>query len=359
MVRGLAETGVTVAVATTDDDGAGHLEVPHGEPVTRDGATYFFFSRQTRFYKFSLPLTQWLRRSVKNYDVLHIHALFSYATMPAAFFAARARVPYILRPLGTLNRYGIQKHHARLKRISLPVIEQRIIANAAWMHYTSARERAEAEELGITHPSVIIPLGVRLQNAPPHRMNPSRTPSFLYLARLDPIKGLDLLLPAFARVLAKHPAAQLILAGDGEPAYIEALKQQAAELKIAAAITWTGFVAGGAKRDWFARADVFVLPSYSENFGLAVVEAMAMGLAVIVTPGVGIADEIKASGAGIVVEPHAAALARAMLELADNAARCDELGGLGCKLVAEKYSVEAMTRALIDLYNRTAMPIRP
>lgn len=119
MVRGLAHAGATVHVATTDDDGAGRLDVPHGEPVTRDGATYFFFPRQTQFYKFSLPLTQWLGRSVKNYDALHIHALFSYASMPAAFFATRAHVPYILRPLGTLNRYGMQKHHAALKKFRI------------------------------------------------------------------------------------------------------------------------------------------------------------------------------------------------------------------------------------------------
>ncbi len=355
MVRGLAQAGVTVHVATTNDDGAGHLDVPHGEPVTRDGATYFFFPRQTQFYKFSLPLTQWLRRSVNNYGVLHIHALFSYAGMPAAFFAKRADAPYILRPLGTLNRYGMQKHHAALKKISYPLIEQRMIANAAWMHYTSAQEKLEAEALGVTHPSVVIPLGVEIPPVTLKQKNGSI--HFLYLARLDPIKGLDLLLPAFVRVRAKYPSAQLVLAGDGDAKYVELLKRQAIELGIGNAVTWTGFVTGEAKRDLLAQADVFVLPSYSENFGLAVVEAMAAGLPVIVTPGVAVAREIEQGGAGLVASPNAESLASAMLTLVVQATRRSAMGECGRRLVAEKYSVEAMTRALLALYQTTAHAI--
>src|SRR5437762_2322947 len=108
MVRGLAETGLEVHVATTDDNGRGRLDVPLGVPVPEDGATYWYFSRQTRFYNFSWPVSRWLAGHVQQYDLVHIHALFSYTTLPAAVYSRRLGVPYIIRPLGTLNRWGMQ-----------------------------------------------------------------------------------------------------------------------------------------------------------------------------------------------------------------------------------------------------------
>src|SRR5690242_6919694 len=89
MTRALVQAGVSVDVATTDDDGGKHLDVPLGEPVLRDGVRHWFFSRQTNFYKVSLPLARWLERNVWQHDVAHIHALFSYAALPAAWYASR------------------------------------------------------------------------------------------------------------------------------------------------------------------------------------------------------------------------------------------------------------------------------
>src|ERR1044071_2292764 len=103
MASGLATAGITVEVATTDDNGPGRLDVPIADAILEEGVTYRYFPRQTRFYTFSWPLTVWLAGHVGDYDVVHIHALFSYAAIPAAFWARRYGVPYIVRPLGVLN----------------------------------------------------------------------------------------------------------------------------------------------------------------------------------------------------------------------------------------------------------------
>src|SRR5438445_624243 len=106
MARGLSQAGVTVDVATTDDNGPERLNVETAQPLEEDRVTYRYFPRQTRFYTFSWPLTRWLAKHVCDYDVVHIHALFSYAAVPAAYWASRYTVPYVVRPLGVLNRWG-------------------------------------------------------------------------------------------------------------------------------------------------------------------------------------------------------------------------------------------------------------
>ena len=154
MVRGLARdlsrAGIDTHVATTDDNGAERLAVPYGVPVVQDGVTYWYFRRQTRFYTFSWPLGRWLADRVADFDLVHIHALFSYATLPAAFWANRHGVPYVVRPLGTLSEWGMKNRRPWLKHWSFRVIESRVLKHAAIVHYTSDQERLEAEKLHVT-----------------------------------------------------------------------------------------------------------------------------------------------------------------------------------------------------------------
>lgn len=358
MTRALAGAGVEVHVATTDDDGATALQVPLDTPVTRENVTYRFFRRQTRFYKFSFPLARWLARNAKQYDVVHIHALFSFATLPAAVYAAREHVPYIVRPLGTLNRVGLEHYHRLLKRVSFSLIEKRILERAAGLHFTSELERAQACRVGIKQPGVVIPIGVALENdthvvrgtwlendAPQFL---GRT-IFLFLGRVDPIKGFDVLLPAFAKLRAQDASAALVIAGEGPAEYVNTLRTECARLEIENAVLFAGYTQGDAKRALLRDADVFVLPSRSENQGVAVVEAMGAGLPVLVTPEVGIARDIVRCGAGQMASTSDS-FAHAMLELAGDKARRVEMGARGKKLAAEKFSVEGMTKALLEMY---------
>ncbi len=360
MTWALARAGVQVDVATTDDDGARHLNVPLGKPVVREGVTYWFFRRQTRFYKFSLPLTHWLAQHVRGYDLIHIHALFSYAAIPAALFAAREGVPYVVRPLGTLNRWGMQHHHPRTKRLSFSLIERRILAHAQLIHYTSAQERREAETVGINQASVVIPLGIDPiidTSRPRSDWLECNAPAFvgktnfLFLSRLDPKKGLELLLRAFAQLRSRCSRVGLVIAGEGAAAYAQSLRRLAAELGIQNDILWAGHVEGQNKYALLRCADVFVLPSYSENFGIAVVEALATGLPVIVTDQVGIHSEIQSDRAGLVIGADAGELTQALIRLVQDPALRSALGVNALRLAREKYSTIAMTRSLLNLYN--------
>ena len=364
MVRQLAgsltRAGLETHVATTNDNGSGTLRVPHRVPVDQDGVTYWYFPRQLRFYTVSWPLGAWLADHVADFDVVHIHALFSYATLPAAYWSHQRGVPYIVRPLGTLNRWGMANRRPWMKKTSFRLLEARIVKHAALMHYTSEQERREAETLNVSTASVVIPnalpdapksagLGVFRRRFP--QLQGRRI--VLFLSRLDEKKGLDLLLGAFANVQSRVPDAALVIAGDGSPDFVRQMKAGALALGLED-VLWTGFLAGEEKEAALADADVFTLPSYSENFGIAVAEAMAARLPVVVSDQVAIHKEIAEAGAGLVVPCDAAKLADALVVLLSDQQNRRAMGLRGEAFVRRQYSSEAVTQQLIDAYNEVA-----
>jgi glycosyltransferase involved in cell wall biosynthesis len=360
LAHALARAGVDVHVATTDDDGPSRLAVPLGRHVDEDGATYWYFRRQTRFYTTSWALTRWLAGHVVGYDLVHIHALFSCAALPASFFARKYGVPYVVRPLGTLNRFGMETRRPMLKRLSYRLIERRILAGAACVHYTSEAERCEAEALGTPGRPVVIPHGIDLETFRRQARSgwiARRAPYLagrtiiLFLSRIDPKKGLDLLLPAFARLRAQQPEVALVMAGDGEAEFVGKLKAEAMRLGIDADLYWAGFLNGDEKLAALADADLFVLPSYSENFGLSVVEAMASRLPVVISDEVAIHHEVAAGQAGLVTSCQGLSLTAALAALVADADLRERMGQAGRRLVESRFSAEAMTAAVLAMYH--------
>jgi glycosyltransferase involved in cell wall biosynthesis len=346
IARALRDGGLDVDVATTNDNDSELLNVPLGSPVNESGVRYWYFARTSHPYTTSAGLARWLRGNVANYDVIHTHALFSFSTTVAASAARRSGVPYVVRPLGTLARYGMQQH-SLLKRASWWMVERGILANAAAIHFTSEAEREEAERLGDWH-SMVVPLGV-----PPSNVTPARTadlPTFLFLSRIHPKKRVDLLLRAFAIVTAGR-ASRLIIAGNGGAEYVAQLQRLADELGIAPHMTWAGHLAGVEKDRAFAEATAFVLPSLNENFGIAPVEALAAGLPVVLTRGVAIYREVEMYGAGVVVEDDAGSLAQGMLDVTD-VSKAAAMSTSAVRVARERFSIEAMQRGLIDMYQQ-------
>ena len=176
----------------------------------------------------------------------------------------------------------------------------------------------------------------------------------LFLSRLDEKKGLDLLLTAFGEVHHQCPDTALVLVGSGHPDFVAALRDRAAALGISSSVLWADFLSGEQKWAALADADIFVLPSYSENFGNAVVEAMAAGVPVVVSDQVGIHAEIAAARAGAVVPCDARLLARQLLDLLADANLCLSMGQNGRNLSASRYSPDAVGAQMLHLYNEIA-----
>jgi glycosyltransferase involved in cell wall biosynthesis len=356
MERALAARGVTVVTATTDDDGKGRrLDAAARALPLPDGATRLYFPKQTEAYKVSLPLFAWLRANVKSFDLVHVHALFSFAPVAAAWIARGAGVPYIIRPLGVLNRYGMEQRRSGPKAMSMRLAENHLLRDASAVHFTAEAERLEAEVLGVPMRARIVPLGIEPASAadaaPFEAAFPGLGgPRLLFLSRVDRKKNIEALLGALARSRRRFPGLSLAVCGDGDAAYIAELAALAASLGVADAVAWTGHVSGALKASAFAAADLFVLPSYSENFGIAAVEALCAGLPCVLGEGVAVASRIAQAQAGLAVAPTAEAVSAAIDALLGDPDALRRAGANARTLAASDYSLDAMGRGLLSMY---------
>jgi glycosyltransferase involved in cell wall biosynthesis len=358
MERALSGCGVHVETACTDHAGARQRNgKPCLTPVLENGVTRRYFAKRTEFYKVAPSFVPWMRDHVRGFDVVHVHALFSFMSVAAASAARKAAVPYVIRPLGVLNEYGVNQSRPLLKRLSLRVVESRLLRDAAAVHFTSPDEQAQAQTLGIAMNSVVVPLGIDLTRDTrtwPDRPKPSpdmkKPLRLLFLSRVHPKKNLEALIGALAQVRGRGVDACLCIAGDGEETYLRTLRQLADETGVSESVTWLGHVEGERKASAFADADVFVLPSHSENFGIALVEAIAAGLPCVVSEGVALAAEIAAAGAGVRVQPHATSIADGIVTYADSEEIRHAASLAGRSLAEREYSMASMGQKLTALY---------
>ena len=363
MARALSQQGIEVTVATTDDDGRDKRQtVASGQGTDDQRIHYIYFRRNTGFYKVSFQLRHWLLKHVTEFHVVHIHALFSYTSIVAAVIARREGVPYVIRPLGVLNKWGMTNRRRTLKKISLHWIEWPILRSASAVHYTSKAEQLEASlaHPGIASlPSAVIPLAIEAVNPSAESAGffarfpeASGRPVVLFLSRLDRKKGLELLLEAFARVRSSVDRSLLVIAGEGTPGYTASLRARADALNLNRDIVWAGFLSGDEKTAALAAATIFVLPSFSENFGIAALEALAVGVPVILSDQVALSDEIRDADAGLVAPCEAEPLAEKIITLLLDPELRRRFGANSRRLVQERFSMEAVGQALKDLYQR-------
>lgn len=357
MERALTAAGVNVTTATTDDDGPGRRLSLHDRAAEANGAKRIYFRKRVDFYKIAPALAPWLWKNAQRFDVIHIHALFSFASVVAGVIARLRRVPYVVRPLGTLTFYGMTKRRPWLKRISLKLIDGPLLQGAAYVHCTSESELDEARALGLRFNGGVIPLGV--EQSIVRRDEPKTTKAasqdgacltLLYLSRIDRKKNIEGLLSAFAIIARERRDVRLIIAGDGPAEYVKTLKARANSLSIERRVEWLGQVEGDAKSAVLAAADIFVLPSYSENFGIAAVEAMLAGRPCVLADGVGVARKAGAAGACRVAGPEPRALAEAFAQLLDDDAARECIGQRAAAFAQQEYSTAVMARRLIALY---------
>ncbi|MEA5496571.1 hormogonium polysaccharide biosynthesis glycosyltransferase HpsP [Limnoraphis robusta] len=360
MVRGLsaalATQGVDVTILTTDsngDIGQPPLDVPLNQPVRENGYTVRYFRCSPfRRYKFSLNLLNWLWQHASEFDLAHIHALFSPVSSGAATVARMRNLPYILRPLGTLDPADLQKKK-QLKKIYVALLEQGNIAGSAALHFTSQLEAEVSERFGVSTRDLVIPLGV---NPPLYEKNTesNNPPVILFMSRIEPKKGLNLLIPALERVLAAGHRFQFVLAGSNpqDPAYEAQIQTQIQQSSLAEYTTITGFVTGEEKARLLQTADLFVLPSYYENFGIAVAEAMVAGIPVVISDGVQIWEQVKQAEAGWVSECEELEIATLIGSALQNQQERQRRGRNAKQFALQQYSWDAIAQQTILAYQQ-------
>jgi glycosyltransferase involved in cell wall biosynthesis len=369
MCRALAEAGHEVTIFTTNrDHPSGLLPVPAGRDVAEDGYRIVYFPVEFGPYLVSLGMARRLRRETGGFDVVHIHGLYRFPQAMAARCCRRASVPYIVRPHGSLDPFLYHRRRRRLvKRAYERAVEFPNLNRATAIHFTAEEEMALTAPLGLKAPGVVIPNGINpadFEDLPERGRFRARhglgdAPVVLHLGRVNFKKGLDILVDAVARTGDDVKNLRLVIAGPDNEGYGRQVEGWIARHGLGDRVLVTGMLQGDDKRAALADADVFALPSYSENFGLAVVEAMACGIPVVISDRVNIWREVRKAGAGLVTPCDAAEVAKALTGLLTDPERRARMGESGRRLARERYDWRILVGELEALYRRVAEPGAP
>src|SRR5215216_3295411 len=348
MCRALTREGIEVLLVTTDDG----LAETNGDVFEYKGVPARIFRSQFgESFKYSRPLASWLNTNIRKFELAHIHAVFNHSSVAAARVCRNAGVPYVIRPLGTLDPWSMTQKSLR-KRLFWQVSGKAILQRAATVHYTSEAEKLSTEGLlGLNHGKVIalgIETSTAIDSVSDHFPELARDPYVLVLSRLHPKKGLDVLIDAFQTLVQTPQFSQwrLVLAGDGPAEYVSRLKSKVEGDRI----LFTGWLDGERKNAVLSGASLLGLPSHQENFGLCVMEALAHSVPVLVSPNVDLATEIASVNAGWISAIDKDALTAKLAEALRDENELATRGRAGQKL-SQKYSWESAARGLIQLYN--------
>lgn len=297
----------------------------------------------------------------RRFDLVHLHSIFLWPTSAAARVAEGAGVPYVVAPRGMLVPALFAEHGRLRKGLWLRLVEGRTLRRAAAIHATTDLEAKEAAAFGLGLPPVrVVPNGIDLEawdrpasaeaGGAVAALLADGAPYVLFLGRLSWKKGIDRLLGALTEL---PEPCRLVVAGPDEGGYRRALESLAETSGLAARVRFLGPVRGADKVALVQGAIALALPSRSENFANVVLEAMAAGTPVLVTPEVGLAGVVEAAGAGLVVAGEAEAIGRGLAELAEDPARRQEMGRRG-RIEARRFAWPAVAEAMTAMYREVA-----
>jgi glycosyltransferase involved in cell wall biosynthesis len=358
MCRAMQAQGMEILIATTNADGSSELPVKLKQRIVYQDVPAIFFDRQwSEALKYSLPLSMWLERNVSNFDLAHIHAVFSHSCVAAARACRKSGVPYLVRPLGTLDPWSLKQKSVR-KRLFWHLGVKQMLSEAAAIHYTSDEEKRLAEEgLGLTR-GVVVPNGIDLsfidremEPFDPPQPETGAVPYILALSRIHPKKGFDLLIESFAALKkgGLFDAWRLVFAGDGDAGYVDQLKALARSKGLNGDVRFVGWLDGDRKYAALKGASLLAMPSYQENFGISLIEAMAYSVPVLISPYVNLAPKIKEESAGWIAELSkeklAGTLAEALGSVEERKRRGDK-----ARALAQSFDAPLIAGRLVRLY---------
>ncbi|MEX1027726.1 MAG: glycosyltransferase [Candidatus Paceibacterota bacterium] len=335
----------------------------YGEPpVMPDPALVrsecFPMTVRSRHFGWSRSYADAISRAVRDVDVVHIHAIWNFVTWWAMRAAHRANVPYLVAPQGSLEDWALGRSRYP-KQLYAKVTEKRYFDRAAAMQVLTETEADQCARFGIRGPAKILPNGVdlsvidRTRDAADLREEfgfAKESVLFIFLGRLFPKKGLDLLIPAFAKLADERADVGLVVAGhDAGSGYRGELEAMVMNSPAHDRIRFIGEVSGDRKFAVLRGADVFALTSYSEGLPVAVLEAMACGLPVVITPGCNI-PEVSAHCAGWQVEANIGSVLEGLRAAANDAAARRRRGMNGRQLVEEKFTWPSIAEQSISIY---------
>jgi glycosyltransferase involved in cell wall biosynthesis len=308
-----------------------------------------FAPRRPFSFGFAPDLQQALASA--DLDVLHTHGLWMYPSLAGLRWGRRHRKPWLVSPHGMLDGWALR--HSRWKKaIATRLFEQAHLRGAACLHALNEAEARSIRTFGLDNPLCIVPNGVEVPAGPLPERTYSGTRNLLFLGRLTPKKGLRELLLAWAAVRSEAEKAgwRLVVAGWSDSRYEAELRRGAVEASIGQSVTFLGPTFGSAKDEAFRSAHAFILPSLSEGMPLAVLEAWAYALPVLITPACNLPEGLRANAA-IEIQSAPAAMTKGLRQLLTmSGAELLAMGVAGRRLVEERYSWPRVAATLGAVY---------
>jgi glycosyltransferase involved in cell wall biosynthesis len=359
LCEGLSLIGAGVTVFTTNANGSGALNVPVSKPVYADGVQVWYFPRERSRWAlefYSAELARACEQEIRGFDAVYICATWTYPMLAASKAARQSGIPYVVSPRGSFMARAMSQKWLK-KRVYLSLCERKRIDAAVGIHCTSALEAEQTRRFAFKPPIFTVPNPVDLPLPTPSRDRsriraelgvPENGTLSICVGRKHVEKRLDLAVEAFARLALDLPSARLALVGPDQGAEGE-LRQLAQRLNVRDKVIFIGLTQGDRVQEIYAAADVLLMLSWRESFGMAAAEALAAGVPVLLSEDVGLAEELGSAGVGRVARPLFTEIHHVWREmLADP--RLREMGIRGRSFAAEHFSSRAVAGKMLAAF---------
>lgn len=351
LVDSLNQSGQETELLTTFSNDSQFVTVDYSRIKER---VHLLPRKNFLFYEQYVPMLKfWLMNNISNYELVHIHSVFNYTSYVAMTCARLNKIPYVLRTLGHLNEYDLQKKQA-LKKFWLNFVDKKNLNLVSAFHSTSNSETLEIKKLFPFAKVEAIPHGIRLPVT--SFKTEVKDIKLLFVSRLHKKKNIPAILEAVSKASQSGISLKLKIAGEpnpGEEDYKVYLQKMVQDLNIQKHVEFCGFLSGKAKEEAFNWANVFILPSFDENFGVAVLESLSYAVPVIVSPQVALSKEVREFGGGWITDEANPLSAGSILKIFELINKNRDLileESKKARLVAEKFSWEKNAKSLITLY---------
>ena len=356
MCEALARQGAQVTVLTTNADGDRSLDVPLEGPVDVDGVTVHYYPTAgglPRTFFYSPALARACEGMVREHDIAVLESFFTHPTAPAVKACRKWDKPYIFPQRGQLLPWALRQKSLK-KQVYMALVGRRQLNHAAGLLCSDPVELAAVEGLNFQSPAFVIPNGIETSqwgNLPPRGALrrqlgiPETAPLLLTLGRLHRVKNPELAVEMLG--LLQRKDVHLVFAGPDEEGYQGKLTGRASALGCAERMHFPGLLRDASLLQAMAEADLFLMPSRMESFGLAAVEAMACGLPVLLSENVPVGRWVDAAGAGRQVQATPRAFAEACDEMLSDSTALDEMGKRARLLAFQRFDIDRVARQML------------
>lgn len=357
LAQGLGNLGVTVDIITTNANGSDKLDVPLNVWIQEKYYRVQYFPCWHRNdFIFSPSLIGWLFNHVIKYDLVHTNTAFAPLVSLTHWVCKLRKVPYIMTPHGMLEPWALS-YKAWKKQFYYALFEKPALQQTSAIHVLASSEAEHIKSLGFQH-TIVVPNGIHRQEfetLPDPEILYQQFPAtrnktiILFLGRIDPKKGLDLLAPAFAKVHYLFPQTHLVVAGPDSIGFLATAQSYFAQEGVLESVTFTGMLTGSLKHAALAAASLYVSPSYSEGFSMSVLEGLASGVPCAITTGCNFPEAAVAKAAHV-VKIDAEAIASALIQCLSNPQQAKTMGAHAREFIFKNYTWEQSAKKLTQVY---------